>query len=248
VAPDRPADLRLVAEKDRFWAMVPQSEGVHRRRAFAYAAPGAGRAREMAAVIRTVARYRYLLELDERTPPLSGAGLDAVFHVTGASSGAGSRPLGANDRLSHGDRLALTLTNRGAHPLDVTVLSLGADLGVAAVFPTLDRYNRIPVGGTLRLALRVDAADAGALPPGTASERLLLLAAQARPGRALADFTFLGAPSGMGAWIVAGPDDPVVARTLPRQPAASRASAAAAADQDLVAELMSWTVVPPPAR
>ena len=98
--------------------------------------------------------------------------------------------------LRHCDLLSLQIINRSEKDWDVTILFVGARNDLAVLFPPVGQSNRIHAGdrlSPLQFAAYVD----GASGPRDVSERLIVLAQEAKPGYPEADFRFLA--EGVGA-------------------------------------------------
>lgn len=92
--------------------------------------------------------------------------------------------------LRHCDLLSLQMSNHSRKDWDVTVLFVGAQNDIAVLFPPLGQSNRLHAGdrlSALQFAAFVDAASG----PRDVSERLIVLAQEAKPGFPEADFRFL---------------------------------------------------------
>lgn len=127
---------------------------------------------------------------------LPGSGLK-VTTETRAGTGRGSRcrapasdtpraTLPVSGAASHCDELWLTLGNTSRKSQDVTVLYLGADLSITALWPqSASVNNRIPFGETREIGMRLISPDHAV------AERLLVIAVPAEAGAARTELTGL---------------------------------------------------------
>jgi hypothetical protein len=91
--------------------------------------------------------------------------------------------------LRHGDRMLLSLRNRGADPIDVTVLYLDANGGIVKIHPTvLGEVNRLEAGDTREVVIKIG-------PPAVGAERVWAIAAVRRPREPTVDFGLLEQPA-----------------------------------------------------
>lgn len=205
VGPRQTPDLLLRPAGDRLLLLPPAWQGADN------AAIGAsdavawldlrrdGKAMDVAALaagigsaLQRVGRARNLLALAARqaTAPVADGLVVQLRRLQGRV------PLGllptqaAVPVLQAGDRMALDLHNTGPQALDVTVLYLDAQHGVAALHPgARGPLNRLAPGD----ALTVDGLTVSAPPVGL--EHVLVLARPAVAGAERADFSFLAQPS-----------------------------------------------------
>ncbi|MFN3822484.1 MAG: caspase family protein [Pseudorhodobacter sp.] len=85
------------------------------------------------------------------------------------------------------DELWLTIANRSGSAQDVTVLYLAQDFTFTPIWPLRNLSNRLGLGESARVGLRIEATTPGA----AASEEILVLALPAGPGGQRADLTSL---------------------------------------------------------
>lgn len=88
------------------------------------------------------------------------------------------------------DELWLTVTNRSGSAQDVTVLYLAQDFTVTPIWPVRNLSNRLGLGESARIGLRIEATMPGA----SAEEELLVLALAASGEGRRADLTALASP------------------------------------------------------
>ena len=142
--------------------------------------------------LHLIARSRNLLRVAARlAAETPSAALRLSLQRRSGSSGA-LQPVSADavPALKDGDRLVLTVENRGAVALDLTVLYFDADLGITALFPNrLGESNRVDAGGRKV----IDDIDIHAPPAGI--EHLMLIAVEAQRLAERADFSFLQQPA-----------------------------------------------------
>ncbi|MFT3818429.1 MAG: caspase family protein [Rubrivivax sp.] len=146
----------------------------------------------LAAKLHTVARSRNLLRIAAR---MVGDGARNSVVATLERRAAGGTPWQSVDTLNvaalrNGDALRLTVDNPGASAVDLTVLYLDANHGVAALFPSRQgETNRIEPGARQI----IDGIDIAVPPAGL--ERLLLITAPSRRFGESRDYSFLAQPA-----------------------------------------------------
>jgi hypothetical protein len=85
--------------------------------------------------------------------------------------------------------MLLSLRNRGADPIDVTVLYLDANGGIVKIHPTvLGEVNRLEAGDTREVVIKIG-------PPAVGAERVWAIAAVRRPREPTVDFGLLEQPA-----------------------------------------------------
>lgn len=189
VAASAPADVRLALRDGHLWLLPPSGEWRLRDDAGIGVAldgdPDAAAA-ELAAVLARMGRVIRLTRLNQFA---TGTAVDFELTLGVREAGGALRALPADavPALDHGQRLALQLANRGARPVDVTVLHVDSRYGLSVVYP-LDVGNRIEPQGTDWVEAQIDATET------TGLEQLLVIAVAAEPNAAPADFGFLAQP------------------------------------------------------
>ncbi|MCC2113833.1 MAG: caspase family protein [Hyphomicrobiales bacterium] len=220
VAPENPADIRIVEREGRIFFTA--ASGAIRGADDSVEAPfvpvgDAERLNErIVEGLRTLGKARNLLRLatDAAVDSLSGR-LDIraeILRVDPAVLEDGTEREGLNCRrarrlkepepiasgtslLRHCDVIRLSLTNISDSDLDLTVLFVDSAAGIASVFPRGGRSNRILRGDTApTITLAATTVDANGNPSTTGIEQLLFLAQPAREGAPEADFRFLAQP------------------------------------------------------
>lgn len=126
---------------------------------------------------------------------LPGSGLKTTTELR-AGTGRGSRcrapadtaarvPLPITGQASHCDELWLTLENSSRKAQDVTVLFIGADLSITALWPNEATNNRIPFGERREVGMRLISPDR------PIAEQLLVIAVPAEEGAPRTELTGL---------------------------------------------------------
>ena len=149
-------------------------------------------ARRLAERLHAVARANNLLRLAARVvvpavPGLPGVEASVVVQPKGAATRV-ALAAEAVTRAEVGDRLAVTLHNRGQTPSDVTLLYLDARHGIEALFPSRDGdVNRLEPGASLPIE-DIELSDNDGV---FGLERLLVIAVEAQRQTERADLTLL---------------------------------------------------------
>lgn len=140
--------------------------------------------------LQSVARSTHLLRLAaSQATRAPSTGLAISLESINATSA--QRQLITADKateLRAGDRLTLTLNNRGNAARDVTALYLDARYGIQVIFPRGGESNRLEAGATQSLDLMADDSAPGI-------ERLIVISVEARRLGERADFSFLAQPA-----------------------------------------------------
>jgi Caspase domain len=196
------AELLLVQQRDHITLRSPGSDTELAR--LALRAPGVNPnpapdkapdtgelAARLAVRLHTVARARNLLRVAERLLT-DGAASElqvTLQHQRAGATAAQALTSTAVAALRSGDRLQLTVHNRGTRAHDLTVLYLDADHGVGTLFPSaMGETNRIEPGARQV----IDGILISAPPVGL--ERLLLISLPSRSGSETRDYSFLQQP------------------------------------------------------
>ena len=125
-------------------------------------------------------------------PPL-GMQVERRMGEREGSACQSSGPLAPHDPargVADCDELWLTVTNRSGSAQDVTVLYLAQDFTVTPIWPVRNLSNRLGLGESARIGLRIEAT----LPGAAAEEELLVLALAATGEGRRADLTPLATP------------------------------------------------------
>lgn len=145
-------------------------------------------ANRVATGLHVVARSRNLLRVASRLLTQAPAiGLAAELQVDRAGVGrAEAVAAGTTPTLKHGDRLVLSIGNKGQAALDVTVLYLDADHGVSGLYPNrAGETNRLDPGArTVPIEVDIRVPPAGI-------ERVMIIAVQATKLGEQRDYSFL---------------------------------------------------------
>lgn len=194
----------LVSQRDNKLVLLPSLEqgvdtGIRPAGGLGFPMTEAGRplgtealANRLAQALHAMARVRNLLRLSAALAARADTtGLAAsLSKVASAQAPAIVVPAEQVPTLRAGDRLRLTVDNRGPVAQDLTVLYLDADHGIKLLFPNrLGESNRLEPGSRQL----IDDIVIGTPPVGI--ERLMLIAVAARPHGERADFSFLEQPA-----------------------------------------------------
>lgn len=193
---DRP-EILLRQRGDRLLLSTSPEQGLDTRpgTGFGIALTEAGRplavemvATRLALELHALTRARNLLRLvAAASTQTTASGVVATMAVLRAGTASPSAVSAEQvPHLTSGDRLQLSVENRGATSQDLTVLYLDADHGIKVLFPNrLGESNRIEPGARQV----IDDIVIGTPPVGI--ERLVLIAVSGRPQGERADFSFL---------------------------------------------------------
>lgn len=149
---------------------------------------------ELTTALHAIARSRNLMALATR--------LAAQSRHTGLAVAVHYQPRGSSTRqaitpekvpaLRPGDRLIVTLENKGQKSLDVTLLYADARYGISALFPTgAGEINRLEPGSRTEID-DILISDADGV---VGIERLFAISVEAEKQRERADFSFLSQPA-----------------------------------------------------
>lgn len=149
--------------------------------------------REIRAALHAMARSRNLLRLastmvvQSRNPGL------VITLAHRAAKGKASRSITPESVpiLLPGDSLAVTVSNNGQKPVDITLLYADARFGITPLFPKEGEPNRL-APGDVRLIEGIDISDEAGV---FGIERLLVISAEAQKHGERADFSFLSQPA-----------------------------------------------------
>lgn len=186
----QPADVRLLADKNEIVLLTDgeplpcKAAGCEQRNYHKVPISEANSTAEsLASSLRTIAKAKGLLKLGT---VIGGDALDVTLNVTRKQGGAKEAYDGSSiPTLYTGDQLSLTIANFIEQPLDITVLFVSSDFGIAVAFPRGNQFNRfmeeeektIPLG-------TINAKTIG-------SERIIVIATQASRSASMANFGFL---------------------------------------------------------
>lgn len=155
-----------------------------------------------AAALRLIENAAHAARLSAVLTGLAGRGAGAAKGLTvaterraGAATADGCGPAGPaapwapGDPVAPCDELWLTIDNRTGRSLDVTVLYRAQDFTLTPIWPVQALSNRLDLGETARVGLRVDA------PPGLhAAEEILVIATDPGPDGSRAPLARLATP------------------------------------------------------
>jgi Caspase domain len=148
-------------------------------------------ARLLAERLHAVARANNLMKLVGRVALPDAPGVEASVVVLPKFGGAATHRAAmpeAVTRVEVGERLVVSLHNRGTKPSDVTLLYLDARHGITTLFPSrAGEVNRLEPGASLRIDDIELTDNDGVL----GRERLLAIAVEAERQSERADFSFL---------------------------------------------------------
>lgn len=183
-------DIRLVVRNDKLW-LLPSSaeliaEGPHKSLSIDLASNDPKQLREkLVDSLRAVAKVVNLLKLAAQ----SSAGPVAQKVEVGISVVRGGKPFTLNSNqvptLQDRDQISIRIDNRHTQAVDVTILFIDSQYGITSIFPQSGESNRVVANGQLvpgKVEVNVDTVG---------RESLLVIASEAEPGAAPADFSFL---------------------------------------------------------
>lgn len=190
-------DLTLVVDSGRVWFAGADGSFVATAapgRPQTYSVPLSGDTSALVVAIwdtlQRIARTTNLARLAARSAsqPLEGLEFDVSVQRKDQEQAervlAGEMPTTVGD----GDKLLVSLNNRGQLPADVTVLYIDAAYRIQSWFPRSGETPRLaPLTGVKTLRATFRAASTG-------RERLFVIAVQGRPAEAASDFSFLEDP------------------------------------------------------
>lgn len=201
-------DIALKLETDRLAALAPSEQGRiscrgascggPRPGATLYMLPQSARlslsdaTAQVAHSLHAIGRARNLMRLAGRLAAQSNdSGLVATIEY--APKGKQTRqPIAPESvpALRAGDRLIVTIENKGHKPVDVTLLYADARYGISSLFPGSGEINRFEPGARLTIDdIQISDKDAIA-----GIERLFVISVQAEPHAERADLSFLAQP------------------------------------------------------
>ena len=118
-----------------------------------------------------------------------GPGLEVGYARQPGCAEGERAPVDPGQGLRACDKLWITVTNRAARPVDLSILYFNADFSVAPIWPQRGLANRLAPGETARAGLQI-APDSG-----FAQEELFVLGVPVDPDAPRVDLTRLAAPS-----------------------------------------------------
>jgi hypothetical protein len=202
------AQLKLVADGNRLWLAPPSLSGSQWCR-------GADRAACLARMDKTLV---YLEAAGSATAEKLSQQLGTMLHGASRASNlmrvatslsstqaasqlqlslqhvpAAGSPVEINPaqppKLKPGDKVRVTMENKGRTAMDVTVLYLDSKYGIGAMFPDEGASNRLEAGARLQMGdLEITDSTLG-------TERLAVIAAEARSKGEMANYSFLAQPT-----------------------------------------------------
>jgi hypothetical protein len=149
-------------------------------------------AAEMEALLRRVYRWQNLRRLagsgaDPGRSDISDLGLTVDLRSCDPSF-VDCRSVAPGAPLEVGQRVEARIRNSGSRPLDVTLLLLDSGFGIAALFPTEGRYNRLGKGEEAAIKMKIAGDTLG-------TEHLVAFAVPTGVRSELTDFTWLAQPT-----------------------------------------------------
>ncbi|WP_181373355.1 caspase family protein [Massilia glaciei] len=192
------ADVALAARGAKIWLIPQGSRGAGPGREGGLSVPVGRDGKILAARLyerlERIAKIQNLLKLAAQMP-LGAAGDKRTLSMQVRAAGSTQRFSVAKAepaRLRAGDRAYFRFDNGGTRSVDLTLLFLDSNFGIAPVFPyNSGEINRIEPGGHVEVAIDITSGTLG-------RERVLAIAVEAAPFSLVADFSFLaqrGAPA-----------------------------------------------------
>ncbi|HXF65095.1 MAG TPA: caspase family protein [Burkholderiales bacterium] len=183
-------DIRLLVRDDKLWLLPPSAEliaeGPHKSLSIDLVKNDAKQLREkLLDSLRSIAKVVNLLRLASQS---SASPVAQKVELT-ITVERGGKPFPFNPNqvpaLFDRDQLSIRVSNRHTQAVDVTVLFIDSQYGITSIFPRSGESNRVVPNGQLTLGkVEINVDTVG-------RESLLFIVAEAEPGAASADFSFL---------------------------------------------------------
>ena len=193
VNPGQHADIRLRLSDDKLWLLPADGkwikEGLSKSHSISLATTKDKLADTIFQSFRTIAKTTNLLRLAGffGSKSMTGGAKGLEVKATLIQSNGGARiPIdpAALPELKDGDKIEFVLRNKGRSMVDVTALYFDSAYGISAMYPESGRINRIEVNAEDTFSIELNADTTG-------TERIMILAVNAKPASDPADFSFL---------------------------------------------------------